>query len=175
MERNLKTSCSYLYRNSMSRIIERTLTIVRSILSDQRLLSYGLLLLALHITGMLFLYRIFTEFDIATHFLFGFVISEYVSKGARDIGLHETLADKLYGNRWFTTSLHHVDLLIRVLGFFLIGGFFWESAEFFLGPFFGRPPDHFFTLPVNPHNIDGFIDVTVGMLGTLVAWYKWRR
>lgn len=175
IERNLKTSCSYLYRNSMPRIIKRTFTIVRSILSDERLVSYGLLLLVLHITGMLVLYRIFADFDIVTHFLFGFVISEYVSKGACNIGLHETLADKLHGNKWFTTSPHHVDLLIRVLGFLLIGGLFWESAEFFLGPFFRRPPDPFFTLPINPHNIDGLIDVTVGMLGTLVAWYKWRR
>lgn len=156
----------------MPRIVERILTIVRSILSDERLVSYGLLLLALHITGRLVLYRIFTEFDIVTHFLFGFVISEYVSKGARNIGLHETLADKLHGNKWFTTSPRHVDFLIRILGFFLIGGLFWESAEFFLGLLFRRPPYPFFTLPINPRNIDGLIDVTVGMLGTLAAWYK---
>jgi hypothetical protein len=159
----------------MPRIIERTLAFVRSILSDERLVSYGLLLLALHITGMLVLYRIFREFDIVTHSLFGFTISECVSKGARDTGLHETLTDKLHGNKWFTTSPHRVDLLIRVLGFLLIGGLFWESAEFFLGPLFGRPPDPFFTLPINLRNIDGLMDVTVGMLGTLVAWYKWRR
>ncbi|MFQ6081625.1 MAG: hypothetical protein ACE5OW_08165 [Candidatus Bathyarchaeia archaeon] len=159
----------------MPRIIERTLTIARSILSDERLVSYGLLLLALHITGTLVLYRIFREFDVVTHFLFGFVISEYVSKGARNTGLYEILADKLHGNKWFTTSPHHVDLLIRVLGFSLIGGLFWESAEFFLGPPFGWPPDPFFTLPINLRNIDGLIDVTVGMVGTLVAWYRWRR
>lgn len=143
--------------------------IVRSILLDERLVLYGLLLLALHIMGMLVLYRIFTEFDIVTHFVFGFVISEYVSKGARNIGLHETLAEKLQGDNWFTRSPHHVDLLIRVLGFFLIGGLLWESAEFFLGPLFRWCPDPFFTLPINLSNADGLIDVTVGMLGTLVA------
>ena len=159
----------------MPRIIKRTLTLVRSILSDERLVSYGLLLLALHTTGMLVLYRIFPEFDIVTHFLFGFLISEYVSEGARNIGLHDTLTDKFDGNNWFTTNPHRVDLLIRVLAFFLIGGFFWESAEFFLGPLVRHPPDPFFTLPINPRNIDGLIDVTVGILGTVVAWYNWRR
>jgi len=149
--------------------------IVRSILLDERLVSYGLLLLALHIMGVLVVYRIFTEFDIVTHFVFGFVISEYVSKGARNIGLHETLAEKLQGDNWFTRSPHHVDLLIRVLGFFLIGGLLWESAELFLGPLFRWCPDPFFTLPINLRNADGLIDVTVGMLGTLVAWHKWRR
>jgi len=153
----------------MPKISEQTLTIVRSILSDERLVSYGLLLLTLHIMGILVLYRIFTEFDIVTHFLFGFIVSECVSKSSRSTGLHENLADKLHGNKLFTTSPHHVDLLIRVLGFFLIGGLFWESAEFFLGPLFRRPPDPFFTLPINLRNIDGLIDVTIGMLGTLVA------
>ena len=90
----------------------------------------------------------------------------------------DLLADKL--GKW---SLRRVDLLIRLLGFTLIGGVLWGLSELYifppLGLMFGRTPNPFFVLPITLHNIDGAIDVTVGVVGCLVAWslsdYKFSR
>ena len=72
-------------------MMKQILTMIRSILSDKRLILCGLLLLTLHLIGMIILYDIVSEFDLVTHFLFGFVISEYTSKAAYSIGLHLSL------------------------------------------------------------------------------------
>jgi len=144
--------------------------IIKSIVLDKKLISYGVLLLALHLVGIFVLYEIIPEFDSVIHFLFGFVLSEYVSKGAHSIALHEFLTNKLYKHKIVTKNPRRIDLLIRLLGFFLIGGLLWESAEFFIGPLVWRPADPFFTLPINLHNIDGAMDVTIGAIGTTVAW-----
>lgn len=66
----------------MPRMMKQILTMIRSTLSDKRLILCGLLLLTLHLIGMIILYDIVPEFDLVTHFLFGFVISEYTSRGA---------------------------------------------------------------------------------------------
>ena len=156
----------------MPMMMKQILTMIRSILSDKRLVLCGLLLSTLHLIGMIILYDIVPEFDLVTHFLFGFVISKYTSRGAYSIGLHDSLTEKLRKHKRFTRSSRHVDLLIRLSGFLLIGGLMWESAEFFIGPLIWRPPDPFFTLPINLHNIDGAKDVTIGAVGSIVAWYK---
>jgi len=155
----------------MPTMTEQILTMIRSILSDRKLISYGLLLLISHLIGIIILYDIVPEFDVATHFLFGFVISKYVSRGAHSIDLHDFLTDKLHEHEWFMRSSRRVDLLIRFSGFLLIGGLLWESAEFFIGPLIWIPSDPFFTLPISLHNIDGAVDVTMGAVGTIVAWY----
>jgi len=155
----------------MPRIMKQILTMIRSILSDKRLILCGLPLSTLHLIGMIILYDIVLEFDLVTHFLFGFVISEYTSRGAYSIGLHDFLTEKLRKHKEFTRSSRRIDLLIRLSGFLLIGGLMWESAEFFIGPLIGRPADPFFTLPIDLHNIDGVMDVTMGAVGSIVAWY----
>jgi len=153
-------------------MMKQILTMIRSILSDKRLILCGLLLSTLHLIGMIILYDIAPEFDLVTHFLFGFVISEYTSRGAHSIGLHDFLTRKLRIHKQFTRSSRRIDLLIRLSGFLLIGGLMWESAEFFIGPLVWRPADPFFTLPINLHNIDGATDVTIGAVGSIVAWYE---
>jgi len=65
--------------------------IVKSIVLDRKLISCWLTLLALHILGILILYDVMPEFDLVNHFLFGFLISESVSKGAHSVGLHKVL------------------------------------------------------------------------------------
>jgi len=134
-----------------------------------------LALLALHILGILILYDVIPEFDLVNHFLFGFLISESVSKGAHSVGLHEVLTKKLHKHEWFRKSVRRVDLLIRFSGFFLIGALLWESAEFLFGPLIGYPADPFFTLPINMHKVDGAMDVTIGSIGTAWAWHKHKK
>lgn len=137
----------------------------KAALSDRRVLLPGFLLLAIVFLDSLFLHPFFSEIDILEHFLFGFVLSESASKSASAVGLDKHLARRLdKGN------VHHADLLIRLLGFLLIGGLLWESSERFLFPMFGVKYNPFFTLPITLHNIDGAIDVTVGTLGCITAW-----
>ncbi len=112
------------------------------------------------------LHPIVSELDILEHFLFGFVLSELVGKTANSMGLDERLSRKI-GQKDF----RRVDLLIRLLGFLLIGGVLWELSERLVFPLFGYAPDAFFSLPITLTNIDGTIDVTVGAVGCFVAWY----
>jgi hypothetical protein len=149
--------------------------IVKSMVPGRKLIFYWLALLSLHILGILVLYDVIPEFDLVSHFLFGLLISESVSRGAHSIGLNEVLAKKLHKYQWFRKSLRRVDLLIRLSGFFLIGALLWESAEFLIGPLIGHPADPFFTLPINMHNIDGAMDVIIGSIGTTLAWYKYKN
>ena len=110
------------------------------------------------------LHPIVKELDILEHFLFGFVLSDFVSKTANSMALTEDLSSKLRRRR--------IDLLIRLLGFLVIGGVLWELSERFVFPLlFGSKPDPFFTFPITLTNIDGTIDVTIGALGCFVAWF----
>lgn len=143
--------------------------IIRAILLDKRLISVGFLLLAIVSIDFLLprgLHPILSELDILEHFLFGFVLSELVSKTANSMALDELVSRK-FGQK----DSRRVDLLIRLLGFLLIGGVLWELSERLVFPLFGSPPNPFFSLPITLTNIDGTIDVTVGALGCFVAWY----
>lgn len=139
---------------------------VKAILLDKSLVSAGFSLLALVFLDFLFLHPIIPELDIPEHFLFGFVLSEFVSKTANSMALDELLTRKL-GQR----DSRRVDLLLRLLGFLLIGGVLWELSERFVFPLFGSTPDPFFSFPITLTNVDGTIDVMVGAVGCVVAWY----
>ncbi|MFQ5759315.1 MAG: hypothetical protein ACE5IF_06525 [Candidatus Bathyarchaeia archaeon] len=145
---------------------EKTWKTVRAILLDRRLVSAGFLLLAVVFLDFLFLHPIIPELDTLEHFLFGFVLSEFVSRTANSMALDGLLTRKLG-----LKDPRRVDLLIRLLGFLLIGGLLWEWSERFVFPLFGSTPDPFFSFPITLTNIDGTIDVTVGAVGCIVAWY----
>jgi hypothetical protein len=138
---------------------------VRTILLDKRLVSLGFLLLVVVFLDFLFLHQIVPELDTFEHFLFGFVLSEFASKTANSMALDELLNRKL-GQE----DSRLVDLLIRLFGFLLVGGLFWELSERFVSPLFGSTPDPFFSFPITLTNIDGTIDVTIGAVGCIVAW-----
>jgi len=143
--------------------------IIRTILLDKRLISVGFLLLAVVFLDYFLpcgLHPIVSELDILEHFLFGFVLSEFVSKTTTSMALDESL-----GRKFGQKDSRRVNLLIRLLGFLLIGGLLWELSEQFVFPLFGVLPSPFFSLPVTLDNIDGTIDVTVGAVGCVVAWY----
>lgn len=140
--------------------------LIRAILLDKTLVSVILLLLAIDLLDILFLHSIVPELDILEHFLFGFALSELASKTANSIALDELLTKKLRQK-----DSRRADLLIRLLGFFLIGGLLWEASESFVFPLFGYTPDPFFSYPITLGNIDGMIDVVVGTIGCFVAWY----
>lgn len=140
--------------------------IIRAILLDKTLVSVILLLLAVDLLDILFLHSIVPELDILEHFLFGFALSELASKTANSIALDELLTKKLRQK-----DSRRADLLIRLMGFFLIGGLLWEASESFVFPLFGYAPDPFFSFPITLGNIDGMIDVVVGVVGCFVAWY----
>ena len=141
--------------------------IVRAVLLDKRLVSVGCLLLAVVFVDSQLpcgLHPIVKELDILEHFLFGFVLSDFVSKTANSMALIEVLNRKLRRRR--------VDLLIRLSGFLVIGGILWELSERFVFPLlFGSKPAPFFSFPITPTNIDGTIDVMVGSIGCFIAWY----
>lgn len=71
-------------------------TAVTSTLGNKRLVAYVLILLALHASGVLFLYKIVTEFDIVPHFWFGYVLSEYLSKAGHSLDMQPQLVVKLH-------------------------------------------------------------------------------
>jgi len=144
---------------------EKIWKLVGAILLDRRLVSAGLLLLAVLFLDFLLLHQIVPELDTLEHFLFGFVLSEFTSKTANSTALEKSLTRRL---RW--RDSRRVDLLIRLLGFLLIGGLVWEASELFLFPLFGSTPDPFFAFPITLANIDGTIDVGVGVLGCILAW-----
>lgn len=145
---------------------EKIWEIVKAVLLDRRLVSAGFLLLVVLFLDFLFLHPIIPELDTLEHFLFGFVLSEFASKTANSMALDEFLTRKL-GQK----DSRRVDLLIRLLGFLLIGGLLWEASERFVFPLFGSTPEPFFSFPITLTNIDGTIDVTVGVVGCIVAWY----
>ncbi len=150
--------------------MEQARTIIQSIAVDKKLVSYGLLLLAFHIVGILFFYHIIPEFDILPHFWFGYVLSEYSSRGANSLNLQFRLTEKFENHGWATLNLRRADFLVRLAGFLLIGGLFWESAELLFSPLLGIKPNSFFTFPITPRNIDGALDITVGVIGATLAF-----
>jgi len=155
--------------------MEQVRTIIKSIATDRRLVSYGLLLLAFHITGELLLYDLIPEFDILNHFWFGYVLSEYSSIGAKSLNLQLRLNEKFQKHGWATANFRHVDFLVRLGGFLLIGGLFWEWSELFFSPLLGIVPNSFFAFPITLHNIDGALDVTLGAIGATLAFFMKYR
>lgn len=111
------------------------------------------------------LHPIVSELDILEHFLFGFFLSDFSSTTANSMGLVELL-NKKFGRK----NPRRIDLMIRLLGFFLIGGVLWELSELFVFPMFRFKPQPFFSFPITLTNIDGTIDVTVGAIGCFLAW-----
>jgi len=151
--------------------MEKAKTIIVSILLDKRLVFYGLFLLVIQIVGVLLFYDRIPEYDILPHLWFGYVLSEYTSKGANSLNLQSRLTEKFQQHGWPTANPRRIDFLLRFAGFLLIGGLFWESAELFVSPLIGRVPDSFFAFPITLSNIDGAIDVAVGALGATVAFF----
>lgn len=147
--------------------------IVKSILLDKRLVSVGCLLLALVFIDYQLpcgIHPVISELDTLEHFVFGFLLSDFASNIANSTGLHEMLNDKFGQGK-----SKKRDLLIRLGGFLVIGGLLWELSELFIFPLFGGPsPDSFFSFPITLKNIDGTIDVTVGIIGCFLAWYSAR-
>jgi len=148
----------------------QAITVVRSIASEKRLVLYGLLLVGLHAAGILLLYRLVSEFDMIPHFWFGYVLSEYSSTGANSMKLQQRLTQKLRKAGWLTADLRTTDIIIRFGGFLLIGGLIWESLELFFNPLVGVPADSFFAFPITLSTIDGFLDVTIGLVGATLAF-----
>jgi len=143
--------------------------IAKSILLDKRLVSVGCLLLVLvFIDDQLpcGIHPVISELDTLEHFVFGFLLSDFASNIANSAGLYEML-DTKYGQG----KSRKRDLLIRLGGFLVIGGLLWELSELFVFPLLGgSSPDSFFSFPVTLKNIDGTIDVTVGVIGCFLAW-----
>ncbi|MFQ6064029.1 MAG: hypothetical protein ACE5L6_00995 [Candidatus Bathyarchaeia archaeon] len=140
--------------------------IVRGVLLDKKLVSLGFLLLSVVFLDFLLLHQIVPELDTLEHFLFGFVLSEVASKTANALAMDALLIKRL-GKK----NSRRGDLMIRLLGFILVGGLLWELSERFVFPLFGSTPEPFFSFPITLPNIDGAIDVTVGVAGCFVAWY----
>jgi len=146
--------------------------IVRAVLLDKRLISVGCLLLAVVFVDSQLpcgLHPARSELDTFEHFLFGFVLSDLASNIANSTALNKLISRK-FGQR----NPRRVDLLIRLTGFLFIGGVLWELSEYFFFPLLSRSPDSFFAFPITLKNIDGTIDVTVGAIGCLLAWYLSR-
>jgi len=148
---------------------------VASVISDKKLVAYGLLLLVLHVLGVLFLYDVVAEYDNVPHFWFGYVLSEYSSKAARSVNLQPRLAAGLRESSGTTISLQQADFVVRVIGCLLIGGLFWEGAEIAFSHYLGFRSDSFFAFPITLRNIDGALDVSVGVLGATVAFMMTTR
>jgi hypothetical protein len=141
-----------------------------SIAKDKRLVFYGLFLLVLHALGIVVLYWVIPEFDNVPHFWFGYVLSTYSSKAASAVNLQLRLCTCIQKRGWSTFSSRQADLLLRLGGFLLAGGLFWEWAELAFSRYFGVRPDSFLAFPITLRNIDGALDVSVGTLGAAVAF-----
>ena len=135
-------------------------------LFDKRIVAPFLLLLTIVILDNLFVRPVFSELDILEHFIFGFLISEAGSCVAESMGLMNWLVETKNKRK-----VRQLDFVIRLVGFLVIGGLGWESLECSVLPTFGWQCNPFFALPITLHNIDGTIDVAVGILGCLLAWY----
>jgi len=155
---------------TLSNLFYKAKTAVQSIVEDNRLAAYLLLLLALHVSGVLLLYRVFSEFDIVPHFWFGYVLSECSSKAAYSVNLQSQLAARFYKRSVTTSSFRQMDFLLRLVGFLLVGGLFWEGAELAFSGYLGMQPDSFFAFPITLRNIDGALDVSVGIIGAFLAF-----
>lgn len=154
----------------MARLFKEAKTAVKSIVGDARLVSYGLILLTVHALGVMLLYNALPEYDNIVHFWFGFFLSECSSKAASAVHLQSRLAARIQRRGWASISLYRADLLLRLIGFLLVGGLFWEWAELTFSRYFHIRPDSFFAFPITLRNIDGALDVSVGILGAVVAF-----
>ena len=141
-------------------------SILDALLSGRVVFPFLLLLVILFIDECMHAHAIFSELDILEHFLFGFIISEATGRVATSTGVEEWMV-----NRINKGNVRQIDLLIRFLGFLIIGGLLWESLEYFLFPAFGVPSNPFFALPITLKNIDGTIDVITGILGCILSWH----
>ena len=152
-------------KNSGARQLRIPNNILKALLVT-RVMFPSLLLLLVVFVDHIFLQPIFTELDILEHFLFGFIISEVTHRITASTGIE----------KWLTKgsskeNVPRLDLFVRLLGFLIVGGLLWESLEYFLFPMFGVRSTPFFTFPITLRNIDGTIDVIVGILGCILAWY----
>lgn len=143
--------------------------LLEALFSGRVVFPFLLLLIVLFI-DRLFLGSVFSEVDILEHFLFGFIISEFAGRVATSEGVGKLLIKSMSKE-----NVGQQDLFIRLLAFLSIGGLLWESLERFLFPAFGAPCNPFFAFPITLRNIDGTIDVTVGILGCILAWYTAKR
>src|SRR3972149_11801920 len=105
----------------MDRLFGEAKTVIKSIVGDARLVSYGLLLLAMHALGIVLLYDALPEFDIVAHFWFGFVLSEYSGKAARAVNLQSRLAARIQRRGWASFWFLRGGLLFGLFWVF----FFW--------------------------------------------------
>jgi hypothetical protein len=133
--------------------------------SAKRVVLPFLLLLAVLFIDHFFMRSVFSELDILEHFIFGFIISEAASRIAISVGIVEWIRE-----RWSKKNPRTLDLSVRLVGFLVLGGLLWESLECFLFPAFGWQCNPFFASPITLHNVDGTIDVAVGILGCILAW-----
>jgi hypothetical protein len=134
--------------------------------SAKRVVLPFLLLLAVLFIDHFFVRSIFSELDILEHFIFGFIISEAASRIAISVGIAEWMR-----NRQSKKNIRTLDLSVRLVAFLVLGGLLWESLECFLLPAVGWQCNPFFASPITLHNVDGTIDVAVGILGCILAWY----
>lgn len=144
--------------------------IVKSILLAKRLVAVGCLLLVLVFIDHQLpcgIHPVISELDTLEHFVFGFLLSDFASNIANSTEFH-----KMLNGKSGQAKSRKRDLLIRLSGFLVIGGLLWELSELFIFPLLGGPsPDSFFRFPITLKNIDGTIDITVGIIGCLIAWY----
>ena len=146
-------------------LLLRTIDVLCRAVLDKRIVSAFLLLLVVVFVDNALLNPYFSELDILEHFLFGFILSEISNRMTTAMILHKLLPK---------ATMRH-DLLARLLGFLIVGGLLWESMEYFLFPAFGVRANPFFTFPITLYNVDGAIDVAVGILGCLIAWYTAKK
>lgn len=91
---------------------------------------------------------VFSEVDTLQHFLFGFVLSDIANRFSNIVGIQKPLERKLQ----YDSS--RANLLVRLPGFLIIEGVFWESTELLVFPHFGTKPDSFFSFPITLENVD---------------------
>ncbi len=150
--------------------MHQAITVVKAIASDRRLVVYGIVLVVLQAVGTLFLRYLFSEFDMVPHFWFGYVLSEYSSTGANSLSLQQHWTERLRKAGWSAADWGKTDFVIRLVGFLLIGGLVWESFEVVFNPLVGAPVDSFFAFPITLSSIDGFLDVSIGLVGATLAF-----
>ncbi len=147
--------------------------LTRSVLFNRRILFVGCtLLLLVFIDSRLpcGLNPFLDELDTLEHFLFGFVLSDIASETAAATKLSGFLERKLG-----LKDSGRTDLLVRLAGFLLVGGLLWELSELYVFPRYGTKPDSFFSFPITLDNVDGAIDVTVGIIGCSLAWLQTKK
>ena len=142
-----------------------SISVLCKVMFDKKVVSVFLLLLVIVFVDNFILQPHFSELDIVEHFLFGFVLSETSGKISKIRALGKPVTKPTFRH----------DLLIRLSGFLIIGGLLWESMEYFLFPKFGVATHPFFAFPITLHNVDGVVDIAVGILGCLSAWYLTKK